>query len=335
MKYFIFTLCIYSVLLNCRPKSDEEPTGHLSVQGYYATKKLNHIVNAKVERMPTSINIWINQDDLYSKLPLNLAVIHIEGLSQSINPKAGEYLLSDNPESDNVYKARIGIRTNGACSLVSWCKSGRLKIITWTDEIISGELFMGYSLKEKIQCQFEVSVINRIAEIPLPIRRLNGTEVKFREISDDFPNDGLKFKQIILSGKVKESDFDSVDTDGKILLSTDKLTIDANTKTDLEWVRIKVYSENIFTKIRIGTFKILPRSIVKDEKKVSIEYNLSNNEFMGVTDCNAYYKQIEGILKITAYSQSAIAGEYDVNIIDGNKIVSNIKAKFKLPIIIR
>lgn len=82
------------------------------------------------------------------------------------DPESGKYVLSDFPKSASEFSARIGIRVvKGACGPIHLCKSGKLEIISWTEERISGEyndnIIGEDEIKSNLTAKFKLPVIDR------------------------------------------------------------------------------------------------------------------------------------------------------------------------------
>ncbi|MBN2000679.1 hypothetical protein JW935_24230 [candidate division KSB1 bacterium] len=82
MNYFSIVTIFWMVIFSYQLKARKESMDRAILKGYYSEYRLDHAIAAKADRTASSLNIWINQDQLYSQLPFELEVIHIEGLEK-------------------------------------------------------------------------------------------------------------------------------------------------------------------------------------------------------------------------------------------------------------
>jgi 3',5'-cyclic AMP phosphodiesterase CpdA len=189
----------------------------------------------------------------------------------------------------------------------------------WSDILYSQMMTSRVSVANK------AALMRSITPIPLPITRMDGTVLEYKPIGDTYPDDGLPFESIRLSGKVLGVEFkDELSEKGDVRLrSHDRMEFSFDTATKFEEINLDLRAEKLNEKLCVGEFKLVPRSDV----------TLQRNEFFAEFDSqidaafDAY-----GWLKITAYAKNGIAGEFEIKSPPDNGHPSILKGKFKLPL---
>jgi len=168
------------------------------------------------------------------------------------------------------------------------------------------------------------------AKLPLPIRKMDGTPMENKPITDNYPEDGLKFNTCIINGKLSEINYNNFEMGGFAELENDEFDNSVYNRKEKKGFKIKYKSVNMPEKICVGEFKILPWP----ENFNSALKTLKNDElFAYLQDQTNNFRAVKGLLRITAYSKNGVAGEFDIILKNKDGSFSSIKGKFKLPLI--
>jgi len=172
------------------------------------------------------------------------------------------------------------------------------------------------------------ALMKSITTIPLPIISMDSTVYDYKPISDAFPDDGLKFQNIQLNGKVQGKVFNNeLSEKGYVRLrGHNRMEISFKTATKFKRIILDLRAEKLNEKLCIGEFKLKQRSndtLKKDE--IFVRFSSSINR-----DINS-----SGWLKITAYAKNGIAGEFEIGPLEENGDTSILKGKFKLPLLLQ
>jgi hypothetical protein len=192
----------------------------------------------------------------------------------------------------------------------------------WSDALYSQMMTSQHPVANK------AALTRSITLIPLPIRKMDGTIVDYRPITNDYPANGLEVEKALLNGKIWETEFDDeLSENGEAeLRGEDRMTISFETDTPLGQIELDLRAKGVNTMLCIGQFKLVPRArtpmanLGKNELSARIENDL-DQEF-----------DPAGWLKITAYAKNGIAGEFELKGKTEEGEDSILRGKFKLPL---
>ena len=262
----------------------------------------------------------------------NVDGIEIADINKHGLLKEGTLKVSAKPKNDKEIEIQLGIRN--ACTHKSE-PDGVLNIKQYVEDQITGTLKLVYENDDKVIFDFSVPLINLRPKIPLPIRKMDGSVVDYMPISDEYPNDGLLYNQIILSGMVSGVVSQNTLLKGKANLKKNELEIEIFTATKLGKIEIDIKSKNndMDSKLCIGTFQL------KKQPKNPFSYLLASQAtdelFVKWEDNVSGELSAKGYLTITAYAENGIAGKFEINIIGKDGGSSIVKSRFKLPLVIK
>lgn len=330
----IFSLLLFTIIAPFPITASEEqrqlPDGKIKISGQFNENKLNHSFSAAAGILSTNeikimFSVDPNQESIY-----NLKGIDIFNLDGKNLPESGLFVISDKAEGDNQITADINL--DDTCGDIQ-ADSGILNIRKLNTERFSGQITMKIQ-SDKIDCEFDIPLMNNIPQVYLPVTTLDGTKMDLKDICDKYPDNKMTMGQVTFLGEVKNIKMDNKVDNGYMSLGKLTMEINAQTNNELKKIELEMTAYFIDQKIRVGTFRLLP---IPKELTPQQLMGLRPDEFFAEwedyhpTNPAGDDSPVEGTITISAYAENGIAGNFEITVLEKDGSTGHVSGDFKLP----
>jgi hypothetical protein len=302
----------------------KKANGTVSLKGRYGNDEINTETTSAYAILNSDyIMLQFNQGEDQLGEFMNFDGLRLLDLPQQKLDKYNNFTVSKELKTDDGIYVELALAyTCGGPS----AESGIVYIDRFDKESISGRGDLYFPNNDSLTVVFDVPVWNNLPEIPDENRLL----------SDDYPDDTIKFGEITLIGTVKGTEINDL-CKGKITLDKSTFEIDAYTNTDLNKIEIELFSPSIDKKLDVTTFKLFQNNdnlglLAKMKLLFQSKILAAEWEDFHPTNPSGENSPVEGDFIIHAIAQNGVSGEFNIRIIEKDNSTDHLRGTFKLPI---